>query len=102
MGEYLFTDMAAPAVILYSAVMALQSLGWVLVSSAALKGNLPKNEKARKATREARMFGLYAAATYTFLAVAAIWVPVAVAGGITLIWIFWLIYGIRIKDDDSG
>jgi uncharacterized membrane protein len=102
MGEYLFTEMATPAVILYNAVMALQSFGWVLMSNAALKSNLPKNEKSRIATQQARMFGLFAIVTYVVLGVAAIWVPVAVAGVITLIWIFWLIYGISIKGDEPG
>jgi hypothetical protein len=32
LGEYLFTDHAAPAVVLYNAVVAVQAIGWILVS----------------------------------------------------------------------
>lgn len=36
LGEYLFTDHAAPAVVIFNAVGALQAVGWILVCGAAL------------------------------------------------------------------
>ena len=38
-GEYLLTDHAAPAVVLYSAVNGLQALAWIFLSRAALSPN---------------------------------------------------------------
>src|SRR5580765_8884334 len=45
-GEYILTDHAAPAVVLYNSTLALQAISWILVTSAALKDQLSKNEKA--------------------------------------------------------
>ena len=39
LGAYLFTDLAAPAVVLYSAVDALQAIGWIFLSRATLHLN---------------------------------------------------------------
>src|SRR5437870_91137 len=36
LGEYLFTDHAAPAVVLYNAVLSLQSIGWILITATVL------------------------------------------------------------------
>src|SRR5215831_10821723 len=36
-GEYLLTDHAAPAVVVYNSVTAVQSVAWILVSGAALR-----------------------------------------------------------------
>ena len=46
MGEYILTDHAAPAVVLYNSTLALQAISWILVTSAALKDQLGKNEKS--------------------------------------------------------
>jgi len=32
LGEYVLTDHAAPAVVLYTAMMAFQAIGWILLS----------------------------------------------------------------------
>ena len=42
-GEYISTDHASPAVILYDAVLALQAIGWILICNAALKDKLRNN-----------------------------------------------------------
>src|SRR5574339_538699 len=42
LGEYLLTDHAAPAVILYNSVLVLQSLGWILMTATATKHHLGK------------------------------------------------------------
>ena len=43
LSAYLFTDHVAPAVVIYNAVTAVQAVGWILVSGAALRGGLTKD-----------------------------------------------------------
>ena len=97
LGEYVFTDHAAPAVILYDAVLALQSLSWIFIITAAIKNNLGKNEAALKTGLQNRRFGYFAFALYSFCAVVAIWFPLAVAIFTLLTSAFWLIWGIIIN-----
>lgn len=100
LGEYILTDHAAPAVILYESTMALQSLGWILIVNAALKDRLGKSEKATLQIRKNGQFGYFAFALYTLCAVIAIWFPLSIAILTTITWIFWLIHGIRIKQEE--
>ena len=99
MGEYLLSDHASPAVILYEAVIVLQSIGWIMISQTALNGNLLKSESAIRQARRSRVFGYFALAMYSLLAILAIWFPLIVAIITTGIWIFWLIYGMRLKEE---
>ena len=100
LGETLFTDHAAPAVVLYSAVCGLQAVGWNLFGRAILKPILlTKNEKSTLAVRRNRKYSYFAIAVYTLCAIAAIWFPRTVAIAISLIWIVWLIIGINIKHE---
>ncbi len=95
MGEFLFTNHAAPAVILYDAVMALQAVGWILLSKTAMASGLAKNDRAAEAAVKNRRYAYFAFILYALLAVLALWFPLAIAGLTALIWLFWLIYGIR-------
>jgi uncharacterized membrane protein len=99
MGEYILTDHAAPAVILYNSTLALQAVGWILLTGSAFKDQLGKNEKSISAIRENGKFGYFAFALYSLCAIIAIWFPLAVAIITTITWIFWLIWGIRIKHE---
>jgi len=100
LGEYLFTDHASPAVVLYAAVDGLQALAWILLSQAALKPNLlTKNEKSTIAMQTNHRNGYYALAIYTICTILAFWFPLYIALLISLIWVGWLIYGINIKSD---
>jgi uncharacterized membrane protein len=99
MGEYILTDHAAPAVILYNSTLALQAVGWILLTGSAFKDQLGKNEKSISAIRENGKFGYFAFALYSLCAIIAIWFPLAVAIITTVTWIFWLIWGIRIKHE---
>jgi uncharacterized membrane protein len=99
MGEYLLTDHAPPAIILYESVLAFQSLGWILISGMALKNNLGKSEKATREIRKNGRYGYFALVLYTLCAILAFWFPLAIAAVTTLTWIFWLIAGIRIKHE---
>lgn len=100
MGDYLFTDHAAPAVILYNAVLTLQAIGWVLISQTAFKNKLAKSEKANLDIHKNGKFGYFAFGLYGLCTVLAIWFPLAIALFTTLSWIFWLLFGINIKHDE--
>jgi uncharacterized membrane protein len=95
LGEFLFTNHAAPAVILYDAVMAFQTVGWILLSKTAMASGLAKSEQAAASAVKNLRYAYFALVLYTFLAVLALWFPLAIAGVTALIWVFWLIYGIR-------
>ena len=99
LGEYLLTDHAAPAVILYNSTLALQSIGWILLNRAALKDKLYKSEKAELAIRESRKYGYFALVLYSLFAIAAIWFPLTIAVITILTWVFWLVWGINLKHE---
>jgi uncharacterized membrane protein len=97
MGEYIFSGHAAPAVILYNATFFLQAVGWVLMTSTILKDNLVKNEKGKAEIIKAKTYGYYSCVVYALLAILANWIPIIIALITVLLWIFWLIVGIRIR-----
>jgi len=95
LGAFLLTDHAAPAVALYNATLAAQAIGWILLTSAALKGELTKDGRSTSTMRESRRNGYIAFALYSIFSITALWLPVAIAVAATLSWIFWLALGIR-------
>jgi TMEM175 potassium channel family protein len=97
LGEFLGTDQAAPAVILYNAVLAVQALSWIALTSTALNDRLTADSTATAAIRVSQRNGYLAAAFYVLLAIAAAWFPLAVAIITTLSWTFWLVLSIRMK-----
>ena len=102
-GEYLSTDHAAPAVILYNSVLSLQAISWVLICQAANKNHLGKNEISTAKIRKNGKFGFFAFILYSICAITAFWFPLTIAIMITAItWIFWLIYGINIKQEEMN
>lgn len=94
LGDYILTDHAAPAVVIYTAVSAFQAVGWMLLTGSALRGGLTRNDASRAAMRAANRNSYFALAFYSALAVAAFWFPLAVAAISTLSWIFWFFFGI--------
>ena len=102
MGEHILTDHAAPAVILYDSTLALQAISWILLTSAALKDQLGRNEKSILAIRENRKFGYFAFTLYSLCTIMAIWFPLLIAIITTITWIFWLIWGIRLKHEQMN
>lgn len=96
LGEFIGTDHAAPAVVLYNGVLVVQAAAWILVCSAALNG-LATDERGAAMLREGRRNGYGAFALYALLAIAALWLPRAVAAITTVSWIFWLILSIRLR-----
>ena len=99
LGEYLLTDHAAPAVVLYDFVLALQSIGWILIGGTALKNQLGKSEYAMREIQKNRKYGYFAFVLYTLCTILAFWFPLAIAAFTALTWIFWLVMGINIKHE---
>jgi uncharacterized membrane protein len=97
LGAFIWTDHAAPAVVLYNAVIAVQAIGWILVTGAALKNRLVDEAGSTLKMRENNRNGYGAFVLYSLLAIIAFWFPIAVAIVTTVSWIFWLILGIRMK-----
>ena len=99
MGEYILTDHAAPAVVLYDFVLVLQSVGWISIARAALKNHLGKNEKSDLITRQNKKYGYFAFSLYSLCAILAFWFPLAIAIITILSWIVWLIWGFKLKHE---
>src|SRR5262245_56126052 len=99
LGEYLLTDHAATAVVLYNSVLSLQSIGWILITGTALKNQLGKSDYAMSEIRKNRMYGYFAFGLYTIFAILAYWLPLTIAALTTITWIFWLVVGINIKHE---
>ena len=97
LGEFLLTDYAAPAVVLYDSVIAIQAVGWILFSRTALKNQLTKDETSTTTMRESLRNGYFAFVLYSLLAIMAFWFPLVVAIVTTLSWIFWLVRSVRMK-----
>ena len=97
LGEFLLTDHAAPAVVLYDAVLAATAVGWILLSSAAIRGHLTNNERATATIQVSRRNGYFAVVLYSALSITAFWFPVTVATITTLSWLFWLALGVSMK-----
>jgi uncharacterized membrane protein len=96
LGDNLFTRHAAPAVVLYSVAGAIMGVGWALTGWAALKPpGLTRNERAAARVRKGLVNAYFAIAFYTTCAIVAVWLPLATALVITLMWVYWVIYGLR-------
>jgi len=100
LSEHLFTEHAAPAVVLYAAINGLLALGWIFLGHAALNHDpLGKNEKSTLTLRAGRQNGYFALIIYSLLAMMAFWFPQIVAFLLGVIWLGWLVYGIKIKSE---
>ena len=99
LSEHLFTDHATPAVVVYAAINGLQAIGWILLSHAVLNPNsLAKNEKATLTVRAGQKNSYFALVIYALLTIMAFWLPQLSAFLLGIVWIGWLIFGIRIKN----
>jgi uncharacterized membrane protein len=94
-GEYLLTDHAAPAVVIYNSLTAVQAIAWILVSGAALRSQLTRDDKSASLMRENRRNGYFACVVYGVLALIAAWFPLAIAIVTTVLWTYWLTFSSR-------
>jgi uncharacterized membrane protein len=95
LGAYLFTDHAAPAVVIYNAVAAVQAVGWILVCGAALGDGLTRSSTSAAMMRDSRRNAFVGWALYSLLALLGFWFPRVSAMVTAMSWAFWLIFGIR-------
>jgi uncharacterized membrane protein len=103
LGESLLTRHAAPAVVLYSATGALMAVGWGLMAHAVLgKVPLTRNAHAAARIREDGKKSYYAFAFYTVCAIVAVWLPLPIAAIITVMWLYWVIFGVRVSREASS
>ena len=94
-GEYLLTDHAAPAVVIYDSVISVQAVAWILVTGAALRSQLTKDEKSTLLMRDGRRNGYFSFVGYALLALVALWFPLAIAIVTTMLWTYWLTFSLR-------
>ena len=94
-GEYLLTDHVAPAVVIYNSVTTVQAVAWILVSGAALRSQLTKDEKCTLLMRDSRRNGYSAFVVYALLALIALWFPLTIAIVTTMLWAYWLTFSLR-------
>jgi uncharacterized membrane protein len=100
LGEYLFTDHSAPAVVLYSGVCALQAIGWICVTGAATgRHPLTRDHRATQEIRAKSRYGYYSLALYTVLALVAFWLPRTVAGVIGVMSMLWLVLALQTTEE---
>jgi uncharacterized membrane protein len=97
-GEYLLTDHAAPAVVIYNAVTAVQAFAWILVAGAALGDGLTRDEKSAALVRVSRRNGYFALVAYSLLALIGVWFPLAIASVTTVLWAYWLAFSLKQAD----
>lgn len=97
LGEFVLTDHAAPAVVLYDAVLACQAIAWIVLTRTALGNNLTRDGQAAAMLRRNARSGYAALALYSLLAIAALWVPLTVAIVTTATWIAWLVMGLHAR-----
>ena len=97
LGQFILTDHAAPAVILYNLTLFFQAVAWNMIFNTALNGQFGKNEKATQVIRQYNSYGYFACALYLLFAILAIWIPLAIAVLTVVTWIFWLGLGIKLK-----
>jgi TMEM175 potassium channel family protein len=99
LGEYLSTDHSSPAVVVYVLTLALQAIGWILLTGAVSKGELAKDEESARALHQRGTYGYFGLIVYILCAIAAFRFPLTIALVTTAIWIFWLILGLRFKHE---
>jgi len=98
-GEHILTNHAAPAVLLYNVIIAIQGIAWVLLSGAELKNELAKNEKSITQIQINRKNGYFTFFVYSILAIISLWFPLTIAIITTLTLLFWLFYGVKMKHE---
>ena len=96
LGEFVLTDHAGPAVVLYDGVLAVQAVAWLSVMGSAIKNRLI-DEKHLASTQESRRSGYFALVLYSLLALAGYWFPLAAAVVTTLTFISWLALSVRLN-----
>jgi len=97
LGEFVLSDRAAPAVVLYNAVLAAQAVAWILITRSALRGGLARDQDAQVSLRMNERSGYGAMVLYSLLSIIAVWLPTVVTMLTAATWIVWLVMSLRAK-----
>jgi uncharacterized membrane protein len=97
LGKFVLSDSAAPAVVLYNAILAAQGVAWILIMRSALHGGLARNVDAQDSLRKNERSGYGAMVLYSLLSIIAVWLPTVVAMLTTASWVVWLVMSLRAK-----
>ena len=99
LGETILTDHASPAVVLYVAASAIQSLGWLLMTYIAIKDKLTVTDRAAELMKLGVKTGIGGFSIYLVCAILAFWFPLTIAAVISVLWLLWLILGITVQEE---
>jgi len=103
LAEFWATNASSPAVVLYSFTILLGNIGWLLITSTALKPrSLARSEAARKVIRNIRMQSVAAFGLYLSCTVLAFWFPLVVSIVLSLSYLVWLVLGAWYKDEGTN
>jgi uncharacterized membrane protein len=98
LAEFGFTEAASPAVLLYTFVILLCSVGWNLIIQTAFKQKLlAKNAAAEAAMKTLSGSGRFAFILYLLCTVLAFWFPTLISIVITLSRVYWFILSFKYK-----
>ena len=77
---------------------------WLRALKRANRRELPTTGTEREAAvvRRGGRAGGHAFVFYSACAVAALWIPLAIAALITLVWVFWTVFGIHLDQGASS
>lgn len=99
LAEFVSTESAAPAVVLYSLFILLTNIGWILIIGSVLDTpGMTRSEAARKAVEAVGRQSRGAFLIYLSCTLLAFWFPTLVSVIMTLSWLAWLVLGLSINE----
>jgi uncharacterized membrane protein len=99
LAEVGFTEAAAQAVVLYTFVILLCNVAWVIVTQTALKPtSLTKDATAEVAMKTLSRHVRFAFIIYLLCTVLSFWFPRLVSVVITLIWVYWFVFSFKFNE----
>ncbi len=100
MAEYIGTEYAQPAIVLYCFANLFHNIGWNVLLAGTLKpDNLAKNERwtlELKGRLKGARFGFVMNSIMTII---AIWFPYIAMVLITLFWLYWIYAGVSVPGE---
>lgn len=101
-AEFGFTQAGAPAVVLYSLVMLLSNIGWILITHTALKPtSLARSEDAKTILETISKQSVFGFFLYSLCLVLAFWFPLTIFVVLTLTYLVWLILNLNYKEKNK-
>jgi len=95
MAEYINTDYAKNAIIVYCLFSVFNSIAWVLLLQSTLSPkSLAKNPAAYAKLVTGRNQCIYGFVVYSINAVVAFWFPFVALTILSILWVVWLVVGI--------